>query len=264
MTDHSPDRMPILLYHSLTAEAGRAYRPYTVAPDVFRAQMESIAEAGLASTTISDLLGRGLKDGRAIAITFDDGFREIVDVALPILTACGLTASVYIVTGHIGGTSRWLDRDGEGNRPLLSWAEIRSLAAAGIEIGAHGHRHLPLDLLSETEAAAEISRSRLALEDGLGRPVTSFAYPYGFHTRAVKRLVAGEGFRGACGVRHAFSHAEDDPYALARIMVYPRTPMNTFRSWIQGRGQLPTSWREERMRTRVWRVARRLRSKVGR
>jgi peptidoglycan/xylan/chitin deacetylase (PgdA/CDA1 family) len=263
MTVELAGRIPILLYHSLTAQAREAYRPYAVDPGLFRAQMEAIAEAGLASTTISDLVGRGLTDRRAIAITFDDGFRELVDVALPILDEYGLAATVYIVTGHVGGTSRWLERDGEGDRPLLSWTEIRSLAAAGIEIGAHGHRHVALDLLSEGDASEEISRSRHELEEGLGRPVMSFAYPYGFHTAAIKRLVANIGFASACGVRHAFSHRQDDPYALARIMAYPSTPMNVFRAWIQGRGELQTSWRGERLQTRVWRVVRRFRNTIG-
>ena len=262
MTIDDGDRIPILLYHSITADARPSYRPNTVDPGLFRAQMESIAEAGLATPTISDLIARGTRDGRVVALTFDDGFKEMMDTALPILQANGLTATAYIVTGLVGSTSRWLDGHGEGHRPLMSWAEIRNLAQAGVEIGAHGHRHVPLDVLSQRQAAEEISRSRRSLEDALGFSVKSFAYPYGFHSAETKQLVAREGFTSACGVRHAFSHQADDPYGLARVVVAAGTPMNVFQDWIRGQGSLPTSWPGERLRTRVWRTVRRFRNVV--
>ena len=257
------DRIPILLYHSLTVDARPSYRPYAVDPGLFRAQMECIAETGLTTSTVSDLLAWQTADRRMVAITFDDGFRDVIDVALPILQQNGLTATVYIVTGLVGQTSRWLDRDGEGQRPLMSWAEIRNLAEAGVEIGAHSHHHLPLDLLPRSKAADQIARSRRTLEDALGFAVKSFAYPYGFHTMETKQLVAREGFSSACSVRNAFSHRFHDPYALARIIVASGTPMNMFRDWIDGRGSLPTSWPGELFRTRVWRTVRRVRSVVG-
>ena len=254
-------RVPVLLYHSLTAGATPSYRRFAVDPDAFREQMAAIVEAGVETTTIADLVRRTFQVARpTVAITFDDGFAELIDVALPVLEEHRLAATVFVVSGHVGGTSAWLQREREHTRPLLDWDGIRALAAAGVEIGGHGHRHLALDLLPDDEAADEIRRSREEIENGLGSTVESFAYPYGFHTMTTKRLVADAGFGGACGVRHAFSGPAQDALAIARIVVEPDLPMDRFRAWVLGLGGLRNDWSGERVQTRLWRAARRLRA----
>jgi peptidoglycan/xylan/chitin deacetylase (PgdA/CDA1 family) len=258
-------RIPILLYHSLTSRASPAYRRFAVDPGVFRTQMDLLAEAGVRTATIGELVALGSDVPPAtVAITFDDGFAELIDVALPILRDRGLRATAYLVSGYIGGTSQWLERDGEGDRPLISWEDARSLEAEGLEVGGHGHRHLSLDLLGSHDAFADIDASRRILEDGLGRRVDTFAYPYGYHTNATKVLVRQAGYTSACGVKHAFSHAADDRFAIARIIVGAETSQEEFAAWIRGAGQLPDTWPGERLRTRVWRMARRAKAVVER
>jgi peptidoglycan/xylan/chitin deacetylase (PgdA/CDA1 family) len=254
-----------LLYHSLTSQASGAYRRFAVDPGVFRAQMDLLAEAGVRTATIGELLALGPDVPPAtVAITFDDGFAELIDVALPTLRDRGLRATAYLVSGYIGGTSQWLERDGEGDRPLISWADARSLEAEGLEVGGHGHRHLSLDLLGSHDAFADIDASRRILEDGLGRRVDTFAYPYGYHTNTTKALVRQAGYISACGVKHAFSHVADDRFAIARIIVGAETSLDHFAAWIRATGELPDTWPGERLRTRVWRMARRIQAVVDR
>ena len=258
-----PTVIPILLYHSLSAEATEPYRRFSMDPGQFAEQMEHIAAGGYTSLTVAQLLAAlgGPIDAmpeRPIVITFDDGFEDMLSVALPILTRLCLRSTAYIVTAHVGGTSRWLAPVGEGGRPMLSSSQIRELDEAGVEIGAHGHRHLALDEISFPESAREIDNSRVRLEEIVGHPVVTFAYPYGYHTGRIKRYLRTSGFESACGVKQALSHPDDDRFALARAIVGSDMSMEGLDSWIRGEG-LPISWRHERARTKIWRIARRMR-----
>jgi peptidoglycan/xylan/chitin deacetylase (PgdA/CDA1 family) len=260
----APSPIPILLYHSLTREASARYRPYAIDPARFAEQMESLAASGCSTLTIRQLVD-ALRDpttplpARPVVITFDDGFREIYDVALPILQRLGLRGTALVVTGHVGGTSRWLDGDGEGWRPLMSWSQIRELAAHGIEIGSHSHRHPQLDTLSEASARTEIATSKQLIEDGIGQAVEAFAYPHGYHSRTVKRLVREAGYEVAFGVKHALSHRDDDRWGLGRAVVTADVATQTLQGWLAGEG-LRRSWAAERPQTTVWRAVRRFRA----
>lgn len=260
-------RVPVLCYHSVTAEATESYRGFAIDPGLFREQMAAVAGSGRRTMTVGELAS-GLAPGATaptdprVVLTFDDGFRETHGLVLPVLDGLALKATAYLVSAYVEGTSRWLTPDGEGDRPLVSWTEARELADHGIEIGSHGHRHVALDVLKDADARDEIVRSRQILEDGLGRPVTTFAYPYGYHTGLIKRTVREAGYTNACGVKQALSHPGDDPFAMSRIIVYADTPPETFRDWLAGDG-LPLGWRNERLVTRGWRTVRRLKARFG-
>jgi peptidoglycan/xylan/chitin deacetylase (PgdA/CDA1 family) len=237
-------------------------------PGRFAEQMEHLAAGGFTSLTVARLVAAlaGPTDAmpeRPIVITFDDGFEDMHSVALPVLTRLGLQATAYIVTAYVGGTSRWLAPSGEAERPMLSRGQLRELDAAGVEIGAHGHRHLALDEISLGEAAREIDTSRASLEEIVRHPVATFAYPYGYHTARIKMHLRVSGFESACGVKQALSHPNDDQFALARAIVGSDTPTEVVDSWSRG-GGLPISWRGERTRTKVWRIARRTKRAVFR
>jgi peptidoglycan/xylan/chitin deacetylase (PgdA/CDA1 family) len=271
VSTHAPDRggrVPILVYHSITTGATDRYRGFAIDPGLFREQMEAVVDAGLRTMTV-DEMASAIADrdtaavDRTVVLTFDDGFREVHSLVLPVLQQLDLRATAYLVSAYIGGTSRWLAADGEADRPLMSWTEIRELASAGVEIGAHGHRHVPLDLLRLSDATDEVVRSRRVLEDGLGRPVTSFAYPYGYHTGGIKAAVEKAGYTNACGVKQAISHLGDDRFGLARIIVYSDTGPEALRDWLAGDG-LPLGWRNERIVTQAWRMVRRVRARLER
>ncbi len=168
-------------------------------PGQFAEQMEHIAAGGFQTLTVSQLAA-ALADPtasmpeRPLLITFDDGFQEWHSVALPILTRLGLASTAYIITGCLGGQSRWLASLGEGDRPMLSAGQVRDLDEAGVEIGAHGHRHVPLDELQFSDAVIDIDTSRARLEEIVGHRIMTFAYPYGSHTGSIKRHVETSGF----------------------------------------------------------------------
>jgi len=114
--------------------------------------------------------------------------------------------------------------------PIFGWREAREMSQAGIEFGAHGHSHSFLPELAITDAAWEIQRSRKEIEERLQQPVHSFCYPYGAVNGAVKELVRGAGFLGACSTRFGLNVRKNlDFFSLKRIMLNDDIDMLKFR-----------------------------------
>jgi peptidoglycan/xylan/chitin deacetylase (PgdA/CDA1 family) len=251
--------VPILLYHSISADATPGFWRWTVHPDLFAAHMAFLRDHQYTSLTAAQFAQTLLDPGRPlperpVVITFDDGFADFGN-ALPVLKSMQLTATLYIVTGYVGDASRWLAPEGEGDRPMLTWSQILEIDASGIECGAHSRTHPQLDVLQKTRAWDEISRSKEEMEQHLGHLVNSFAYPHGYYSPAVRRMVEQAGFTSACGVKHAMSAMNDDRFGLARIIVAADTSVQDLSRLLEGQGLAVAP--HERMRTVGWRLFRR-------
>ncbi|MDX6628447.1 MAG: hypothetical protein QOH00_693 [Gaiellales bacterium] len=258
--------IPILLYHSVCDDAPGWIRPFAVTPDTFRRQLGLIRDEGATALSVTDYAA-ALADGgalpeRPIVITFDDGLADFRDQALPALADAGLVSTLFVTTGFLEGSPRaFLDSRPAG--PWLDPAAVRELREAGVEIGAHSQSHPHLDTLSTRAARTEIATSKEVLEQILEAPVLSFAYPHGFFSRSLHRLVRECGYRSACAVKNALSSRGDDVFALARLTVRSDTSLAQLGAWLEGRGA-PIAPRRERGRTRAWRVYRRSRALVRR
>src|SRR6266571_438713 len=180
--------LPVLMYHSVSTVDGHL-RDLAVPKDRLREQLGALADAGYALVGLTEALHDN--GTRAVAVTFDDGYVDFLD-GLDVLREVGATATLYVCPGHIG------DRMALG--PLLSWDQVREVAAAGIEIGNHSLRHHPLDVLPEPVLDKEIRESSQRLAEELGAPARSFAYPHGYHSGRVRAAVARYGHDNACEV----------------------------------------------------------------
>jgi peptidoglycan/xylan/chitin deacetylase (PgdA/CDA1 family) len=160
----------------------------------------------------------------ASCFTFDDGYRDNVEVALPILEERGVLATFFLVPTLFGATF-----PGRSNHRVMELGLARELVARGHEIGAHSLTHRRLTRLSEIEARREIEASRRELEDELCVAVTSFAYPKGDHDEGVRAMVAASGFRVAATVREGLVSSEPDWLAIPRVSVRPSESMLAFR-----------------------------------
>lgn len=258
--------LPVLLYHSVTDSPARGFEKFTVHPDQFESHLDHLLDddrlvmpLGRLAAHIST--GTPLPEG-AMAVTFDDGLADFAHHAWPLLRARDLPATLYTVAGYIGDRSRWLPGEA-GRMRMLGADELTALADDGVEIGAHSMTHPQLDLVPLDRARREIVESKDVLEQVLGRPVTSFAYPHGHHTRAIKDLVSGAGYTSAAAVRNMLSHERDDVFALARLTVTDAVSETDIGRLLQGRGTRRAP-RHQLLRTRAGRQVRRLRERSGR
>lgn len=223
--------VPILTYHSLDGTGS----VISVHPEVFRSQMRSLREWGFQGIRVTDLLdawdGKAGLPPRPVVLTFDDGFRNVLEQGAPVLTELGFRATIFAVAGHCGGKNDWpTDPPGIPRLPLLSWSELRDLVGAGFEVGAHTMTHPRLPEIPPEQAEREIVASGESLQQRLGRAVDSFAYPYGLVDRATRAVVAAH-YRGACGVEMAEARSTDDWFELRRIDMYYYRKMSLFGLW---------------------------------
>ncbi|MGZ0145911.1 polysaccharide deacetylase family protein [Kribbella sp. WER1] len=246
--------IPILLYHSVSHAPSEWIAPFTVTPETFERHIRLISQAGLQPLTVSQLrsaVDRRQALERPVVITFDDGFADTLDAAAPVLARYSMPATVYVTSGFVGGRSPGSDR-------MLGWTEVQQLAALGHEIGAHSVTHPELDTLEAAPLWHEVTRCRADLEQHLGQPVDSFAYPHGYSSPVVRRTVAAAGYRSACSVKNALSPYDDPPYAIARLTVMSDTTDDELSGWLAGRG--PVARPHDRHITWLWRQYRRAKS----
>src|SRR5947209_4136673 len=191
------------MYHSLD-DSGSVI---SIRPEVFRRHLRTLKDNGACVVPLSQVKSTP----GALAITFDDGFGNFADTAVPVLQSCGFAATVFVVSNYCGKFNDWpgQPRNGIVRQRLMSWSELRDLAGQGIEIGAHTVNHPDLAHMPAASAAAELRDSRARISDQLGVPVNSCAYPYGQSNPQVREY-ARSCFRVACGTNLAFVRPDSD------------------------------------------------------
>jgi len=218
------DYVPILMYHSISSHASRKFQPFAVPPAFFADQMAYLYQEGYTPITVSHLVSAWSQQStrlpeKPVVLTFDDGFADFFTTALPILKHYRFTATLYVSTGFVNGTSRWLSPEKEVARVMLTWKQLVEISMSGIECGGHSHSHPQLDILSSRAAREEISQCKMLLEEHLGQKICSFAYTFGYNIAQVRQSVQAAGYTSACAVRYALCSRWDDTFALPRLMV---------------------------------------------
>ncbi|GGQ01467.1 polysaccharide deacetylase [Streptomyces mutabilis] len=205
----------VAMYHSVGDRSDDPYR-ITVTPDRLDTQLGWLRRRGLRGVPVGELLAARARGGGRdlVGLTFDDGYADFVEHALPRLRRWGCGATLFVLPGRLGGDNAW---DPLGPRkPLLTADGIRHAAAEGVEIGSHGLTHVDLTEADDTVLKAETAESRALLEELTGAPVTGFCYPYGTVDARAADAVRAAGYAYACAI---------DPgpltgrYALPRVHV---------------------------------------------
>jgi peptidoglycan/xylan/chitin deacetylase (PgdA/CDA1 family) len=227
----------VLCYHALspgwTADL-------STTPERFESQLALLQRRGYRGVRFGEAV-RSPPPGRSVAITFDDAYRSVLEIARPILDRFGFPATVFAPTGGIdaGGPLRWPGVDqwigGAHERELMpmSWTELRSLADAGWEIGSHTVSHPRLTQLDDAALEHELVSSKAACERGLARPCASLAYPYGDVDGRVVAAAARAGYEVAAALPRQLDSR--DPLCWPRIGVYYADDDRRFRMRVSPR-----------------------------
>ncbi len=231
----------VLMYHKINDLPGN---PTTVPVGVFSEQMRLLSELGYRPVSLEDVLrhyvDRAPLPERAVLITFDDGYRDNLRNAVPILRRNGYPAALFVPIGYLEGTLPLPHEEHLAQRGVLNatidWHEVADLEENGIRIESHGIGHRPLADLEIDEAAREIVLSKLRLEERLGRPVRAFAYVKGSeaHYRPVHlSLLRQAGYDIAFTSISGANGPATDPLQLHRYNVEPYPP-RTFELVLSG------------------------------
>ncbi len=244
------ERIPILMYHSISAdpEPGSPYYRIQTTPKRFAEHMEFLKQNGYEVLPLQEAVkiiiseseppgeaaGASARAPRAV-LTFDDGYRDFYTAAFPILRRYGYPATVFLPVGFIG-------RDGGGlrNKNHLSWEEIRELQREGITFGSHTVNHPQLASLPERKVRYEIKVSRKRIEDRIGREVAGFSYPFAFpegNRRFVRRLgllLDESGYQHGVSTRIGTVHGPGEKFFLKRIPVNNGDEPRLFQAKLKG------------------------------
>jgi peptidoglycan/xylan/chitin deacetylase (PgdA/CDA1 family) len=250
--------VPILMYHSIAAAPNDATRELSVGPEAFAEQMALLGDQGFTPVDTAALAASWRSGGplpeRPVLITFDDGYEGVHRHGLPVLAKHGFASTLFVSTGWIKGAYD----TGGGLDAMLSWAQVRELAAEQVEIGGHSHTHPQLDQLSDDALRFEVLRCKEIIADELGTRPASFAYPYGYSSRRVRQVVRETGFAQSLAVGNGLARRRQGPYALQRVTVRRNTGIEEFERLVEGRA-IARNFVRDRALTKGYAMVRRAR-----
>jgi len=228
----------ILYFHST-----HPYHPLAIHPDKFRRISELALETGKEIITIAEL-GRRLRENldihNCISFTFDDGYADNIDYALPILNDLNIKATFFIVAGLINDI-QWVDDEADKKHhlyfglPLMKKDDIRELSSIGMEIGSHGLSHRFMKHEKYEIVKSEILLSKFYLEKVIKKPVISFSFPNGEIPTFGKQLLEESGYLQAVSTIWGCVSYQSDLFCLPRQIVDYNMNEDDFKSIFLGK-----------------------------
>ena len=222
MPDRSGPPIPILMYHNVgIAPRGAGLPSLYVTPAQLGRHFRLLRALGFRGISMGEAMPylRGERTGRVAVLTFDDGYRDNLENALPLLQRFGFGATCYVPSALLGSYNAW-DAERLGVRkPLMDAAELRRWLDAGMEVGAHTRTHPHLSRCAPERIREEVHGSRRELEELLDVRIDQFCYPFGDLDEPVVAEVAAAGFEAATAMTRGRARPGDDPLRLRRVLV---------------------------------------------
>jgi peptidoglycan/xylan/chitin deacetylase (PgdA/CDA1 family) len=218
-----------------------------VTPEEFERQLAFLA-ARRRVLPLDDVVAGRVPRGRpAVAITFDDGYRSVLEHAVPRLESHGFPATMFVPTAFVGDRNRWDPPTGR-ELSIMDADELRSLPARGVAVESHGHGHVRLEGATEDEATADLAASREALRDLFGRAPRHLAYPFTTGSAGAQQAARRLGFTAAFSI----DRRDAGPFARGRV---PITPVDGARSFAVKTSGWYLSLRHSPVTVAAWPVA---------
>jgi peptidoglycan/xylan/chitin deacetylase (PgdA/CDA1 family) len=214
--------IPVLMYHDVATRPTRADDPFTVSASLFDEHLAVLKDLGWKTGLIRDIPSQRAGESKSAYLTFDDAFESFGTIVAPSVEKFDAKATVFAPTAYLGRRAEWPFGGDSAENTVMTLESLRDLDPTRIEIGGHGHRHFQSDLLSSAALHREFQDSRDILEQGLGRSVTSMAYPFGYHDRRARRIAREAGYTRACEVGlglHALGRGHD--LCIRRLLITP-------------------------------------------
>jgi peptidoglycan/xylan/chitin deacetylase (PgdA/CDA1 family) len=228
---------PVLTYHKLGPRPARVrLKGLYLSQPLFVRQLRALRAAGFASADLAEAATGADNTAGRVALTFDDGFENVLRHGLTPLAETGFRAIEFLVADRLGQMNDWEQAEGEAPARLMDAAQVRDWLAAGHDVGSHTRSHPWLTRLSPAAAREEIAASRKQLEDLFGRTVRHFCYPYGDWNPAVRDLVIEAGYATASTTEFGVNTAATDRFGLKRITArYQSLRWRTLWPWLRAR-----------------------------
>ena len=208
---------PVFTYHKIAPVPPRSRDPFLyVSAETFNQQLRALRQAGYSDSSLDDLFP--IKPSHKVALTFDDGFSNVVEHGLGILAQNQFHAIQYLVAGALGAQNTWDITKGDTPERLMDRSQVKEWLAAGHQIGSHSMSHRNLKKLSEADLRDEIFGSKKLLEDQFGLEIRHFCYPFGGYNERVRDLVQEAGYKTASTVLFGVNDAGTSRFELKRII----------------------------------------------
>lgn len=216
--------IPVLMYHRVVEAAPTAskYNIYITWKNLEK-QFQFLKARGFQAITFEDLMTRRIPK-KPVILTFDDGYEDSHSQLFPLLCQYQMKAVVYILGNRKHRNNFWDIPQGEPEAPLLKDGQVREMFQSGlVEFGAHSQNHARLTPLKPEEARKEIEGSKKSIEKLLGKPVLSFAYPYGLFNEEIKKMTKEAGYSFGIAVKGRFTRFGEDLMEIRRVHMFPDT-----------------------------------------
>ena len=222
---------PILMYHSINnVPKHTVMRSLHVPPKRFMLQMillKLLGYRGVSLTELHHCLLSG-NNKKLIGISFDDGYKNNITNALPILKKLGFTATLYIVSQNIGNHNTWDSEKGMDEHPMMNEIEINHWIDSGMEIGSHTQTHKNLVICNNKNLLQEIRQSKIDLEKKFNTPVDHFCYPYGHFNDEIIEITKKSGYITATTTQRGRASIKDNLFTLPRVQITHHTLPHLF------------------------------------
>ena len=218
-------RVPVLMYHNIGCQWPGGNPNLTISPRTFERHLRCLSLRGYRPVSNAEMVAFYTKGSplaaKPIFLTFDDAYDEIPKYALPALQRYGFHGTVFVVTSQIGGANQWDQVAGWSRKELMKAEDIREWSQLGIDFQCHSRTHADLTTLSQSQIMDELETSRAQLEQLVDKPVTSFAYPYGYYNTLARECVR-QVFSLGFSCEQGLADAASDRCLLPRVDMLPQ------------------------------------------